>query len=54
MGYGLAAAEIIGDLMRSPGVFHTSTEAIAGAIASLGDRDFLSCSYQMVKEDEII
>ena len=47
---GLAAAEIIDDLMRSPGVFHTSTEAIAGAVASLGDRDFLSCSYQMVKE----
>ena len=50
VGYGLAAAEIIGDLMQSPGVFHTSTEAIAGAVASLGDWDFLSCSYQMVKE----
>ena len=49
---GLAAAEIIDDLMRSPGVFHTSTEAIAGAVASLGDRDFLSCSYQMVKEGQ--
>ena len=32
---GLAAAEIIDDLMRSPGVFHTSTEAIAGAVASI-------------------
>ena len=34
VGYGLAAAEIIGDLMRSPGAFHTSTEATAGAVAS--------------------
>ena len=52
VGYGLAAAEIIGDLMQSPGVFHTSTEAIAGAVTSLGDRDFLSCSYQMIKEGQ--
>ena len=39
VGYGLAAAEIIDDLMRSPGVFHTSTEAIAGAVASIDGED---------------
>ena len=50
VGYGLACPEIIDDLMRSPGAFNTSTVAIAGAIASLGDRDFLSRSYQMVKD----
>ncbi|MDD3192874.1 MAG: histidinol-phosphate transaminase [Oscillospiraceae bacterium] len=50
VGYGLAKEAIIDDLMRSPGAFNTSTVAIAGATASLGDRDFLSRSYQMVKE----